>query len=93
MFLLMLPPADVFSRLSGGSGAPGWTLEAMGFDLSNDAKALETCEAAYLGGVREGGERDEDRGRWPTGYQKLVCSTMKCVSFSSFLSPSRLQLI
>jgi hypothetical protein len=61
-----------WSRLSGGSGAPGWTLEAVGFDLSGDGKLLEETGAAYLGGVREGEEMKADRGRWPTGYQKLV---------------------
>jgi hypothetical protein len=71
---------DVWSRLSGGSGAPGWTLEAVGFDLGDDGRLLEESEGAYLGGIRGGkSERSEDRGRWPTGYQKLVAATMKCV--------------
>lgn len=74
---------DVWSRLSGGSGAPGWTLEAVGFDLADDGLALEETEGAYLGGVRGGkAEKAEDKGRWPTGYQKLVAATMKCVSFA-----------
>lgn len=62
---------DVWSRYSGGSGAPAWTLEAVGFDLTK----LEETGAAYLGGVRDPGV-DHDRGRWPTGYQKLASSTM-----------------
>lgn len=83
---------DVWSRLSGGSGAPGWTLEAVGFDLSDDCGALETTEGAYLGGVRGGkSERNEDRGRWPTGYQKLVAATMKCTILSSLLARSAQQ--
>lgn len=76
-FLTSSARPDVFSRLSGGSGAPGWTLEIAGFDLSDDGALLETAGAAYLGGVREFGEQHIDRGRWPTGYQKLVCATMK----------------
>lgn len=65
---------DVWSRYSGGSGAPAWTLELVGFDLD----ALEATGAAYLGGVREPGVVLE-RGLWPTGYQKLACSTMNTV--------------
>ncbi|QRV86919.1 Cellulase (glycosyl hydrolase family 5 protein) [Ceratobasidium sp. AG-Ba] len=63
---------DVWSRYSGGSGAPAWTLEAAGFDLGNIGG---DCGAAYLGGV-EGTGVEVDRGRWPTGYQKLAASTM-----------------
>ncbi|KAG8938934.1 hypothetical protein FRC04_007323, partial [Tulasnella sp. 424] len=62
---------DVWSRFSGGSGAPAWTLELAGFDLT----ALEETGAAYIGGVKVPGV-EVDRGRWPTGYQKLACSTM-----------------
>lgn len=66
---------DVWSRYSGGSGAPGWTLELAGFDLSNDGKALEDSGAAVLHGVK-GGRLEGERGLWPTGYQKLACATM-----------------
>lgn len=62
---------DVWSRFSGGSGAPAWTLEAVGFNLD----ALEETGAAYLGGVREPGI-EKVKGRWPTGYLKLASSTM-----------------
>lgn len=54
---------DVWSRYSGGSGAPAWTLHLAGFDLG---KIGEECGAAYLGGVRGNGV-EIDRGRWPTG--------------------------
>lgn len=48
------------------SGAPGWTLEAAGFDLSNDAEKLAQTGAAFLDGIR-GGRLEGDRGLWPTG--------------------------
>lgn len=62
---------DVWCRFSGGSGAPAWTLEAVGFDLHK----LEVAGAAYLGGVRVPGT-DHVKGRWPTGYLKLASCTM-----------------
>jgi hypothetical protein len=64
---------DVWSRYTGGSGAPAWTVEAAGFDIDN----LETAGAAWLGGMRGGGYTDNERGLWPTGYHKLAASTLK----------------
>ena len=46
---------DVWSRYSGGSGAPAWTLTTVGLDLA----ALEETEAAWLKGVRGGGQEDQ----------------------------------
>ncbi|KAI0697370.1 glycoside hydrolase family 5 protein [Cytidiella melzeri] len=63
---------DVWSRYSGGSGAPAWTLSAVGFDLD----ALEETGAAWLKGVKGGGHVEEERGLWPCGYQKLAAATM-----------------
>ncbi|TDL18255.1 glycoside hydrolase family 5 protein [Rickenella mellea] len=63
---------DVWSRYTGGSGAPAWTLTSVGFDLAN----LEETGAAWLKGVKGGGHTEEERGVWPCGYQKLASSTM-----------------
>ncbi|KAF9804686.1 hypothetical protein IEO21_09289 [Rhodonia placenta] len=63
---------DVWSRYTGGSGAPAWTLEAVGFDLHG----LEEPGAAWLHGVRGGGHTEDERGLWPCGYQKLSAATM-----------------
>ena len=63
---------DVWSRYAGGSGAPAWTLEQVGFDLG----ALEETGAAWLRGVRGGGHTEAERGLWPCGYQKLAAATM-----------------
>ncbi|KAG8216122.1 glycoside hydrolase family 5 protein [Butyriboletus roseoflavus] len=63
---------DVWSRYSGGSGAPAWTLENIGFDLH----ALEESGAAWLLGVKGGGHIEAERGIWPCGYQKLAAATM-----------------
>jgi hypothetical protein len=45
---------DVWSRYSGGSGAPAWTLELAGFDLYG----LEDCNAAQLQGICSGGHSE-----------------------------------
>ncbi|KAJ3504947.1 hypothetical protein NLJ89_g7671 [Agrocybe chaxingu] len=72
---------DVWSRYCGGSGAPAWTLEVVGFDLH----AVEDAGAAWLHGQRGGGHVEAERGLWPCGYQKLSAATMatcfwaKCV--------------
>ncbi|KAF9457906.1 glycoside hydrolase [Collybia nuda] len=63
---------DVWSRYSGGSGAPAWTLELAGFDLD----ALQETDAAWLVGVKGGGHVESERGIWPCGYTKLASSTM-----------------
>jgi len=76
---------DVWSRYAGGSGAPAWTLEHVGFDLH----ALEESGAAWLRGMRGGGHSEAERGLWPCGYQKLAAATMAWVSYSSPLPPSR----
>ncbi|CAM1510681.1 Fc.00g010160.m01.CDS01 [Cosmosporella sp. VM-42] len=71
---------DVWSRFSGGSGAPGWTFEAAGLDI----EAFTETGAAYVHGQdeerRANGHHNakEPSGPflWPSGYQKLAASTM-----------------
>ncbi|KAK2030037.1 glycoside hydrolase family 5 protein [Colletotrichum zoysiae] len=71
---------DVWSRFSGGSGAPGWTFEVAGLDV----EAFTDTGAAYVHGQDELRRADapvnekEPSGPfvWPSGYQKLAASTM-----------------
>ncbi|KAH8201632.1 hypothetical protein TruAng_004238 [Truncatella angustata] len=71
---------DVWSRFSGGSGAPGWTFEAAGLDI----EAFTETGAAYVHGQDElrraqaPVNEKEPSGPfvWPSGYQKLAASTM-----------------
>ncbi|EJU01559.1 glycoside hydrolase family 5 protein [Dacryopinax primogenitus] len=79
---------DVFSRFSGGSGAPAWTLTSVGLDLD----ALEETGAAYLEGVRHPGKSEEDRGTWPTGYQKLAAATMNTLFWAGDTFASKLKV-
>uniref|UniRef100_L2G3F5 Glycoside hydrolase family 5 protein n=1 Tax=Colletotrichum fructicola (strain Nara gc5) TaxID=1213859 RepID=L2G3F5_COLFN len=71
---------DVWSRFSGGSGAPGWTFEVAGLDV----EAFTDTGAAYVHGQDElrrataPVNEKEPSGPfvWPSGYQKLAASTM-----------------
>ncbi len=59
------PHQDTWSRATGGSGAPAWTLEAMGFDLS----LLEATGAV------------DRSGPWPLNYHRYACATLFTLFF------------
>eukprot|EP00581_Thalassiosira_minuscula_P007728 CAMPEP_0183710176 /NCGR_PEP_ID=MMETSP0737-20130205/5985_1 /TAXON_ID=385413 /ORGANISM="Thalassiosira miniscula, Strain CCMP1093" /LENGTH=697 /DNA_ID=CAMNT_0025938399 /DNA_START=76 /DNA_END=2169 /DNA_ORIENTATION=+ len=78
------PHQDVWSRWTGGDGAPLWTLQLAGFDVDN----LRECEAAispetYGRGhssaekqIFSGNQKNFPKMIWPTNYFKLACATM-----------------
>ncbi|KAK0442893.1 hypothetical protein EV421DRAFT_1903864 [Armillaria borealis] len=49
---------------SDRSGAPAWSLDAVGFDLHK----LEDTGSAWLKGVKGGGLVEEEQGLWSCGY-------------------------
>lgn len=65
---------DVWSRFTGGSGAPGWTLTAAGMDRN----AFKATGAAYVHCLDDESTPKEPSGPflWPSGYQKLSAATM-----------------
>ncbi|KAG0200638.1 hypothetical protein BGX28_006341 [Mortierella sp. GBA30] len=65
------PHQDCWSRFSGGSGAPGWTFEAAGLDLTK----FKTTGAAYVHNTNQF-PGDSPPMVWPTNYTKLAASTM-----------------
>jgi hypothetical protein len=67
--LFIDPHEDVWSRFTGGDGAPGWTLELAGFDLHN----LNASGAAVVHCIR--GD-PYPRMLWPTNNFKLAAATM-----------------
>ncbi|PWA01839.1 hypothetical protein BB558_002038 [Smittium angustum] len=71
------PHQDMWSRFSGGSGAPGWTLEAVGFDLAN----FTETGAAYIHDEKYAPNQKAPKMRWITNSTKLVTSTMFTVFF------------
>ncbi len=72
--LFIDPHQDVWSRMSGGDGAPGWTLEAVGLDVTR----LSESGAAIVHAVH--GD-PFPRMIWPTNYAKLACATMFTLFF------------
>jgi len=68
------PHQDVWSRFTGGDGAPYWTLEAAGFD---PLKFSDTG-SAFIHNVK--GD-PFPRMIWPTNYDKLAAATMFTLFF------------
>jgi len=75
-YILVDPHQDVWSRFSGGDGAPGWTFEAAGMDLRN----FHQTGAAILHQIH--GE-PFPRMIWPTNSGKLAAATMFTLFFGS----------
>jgi hypothetical protein len=68
------PHQDVWSRFSGGDGAPGWTFEAVGMDIT---KFQETGAAL----VHQVYGDPFPRMIWPTNGTKLAAATMFTLFF------------
>ena len=69
--VFMDPHQDVWSRHSGGDGAPMWTLYAAGFD----PRHFNKTHAAMVHGSWPDPE-NFPKMLWPTNYQRLVAFTM-----------------
>jgi hypothetical protein len=68
------PHQDVWSRWCGGDGAPGWTLEAVGFDLSHLDESAAAVTHQVLGDP-------QPIMIWPTNSGKLAAATMFTLFF------------
>ncbi|CAI4065437.1 hypothetical protein N7582_003049 [Saccharomyces uvarum] len=86
MYVYLDPHQDVWSRFSGGSGAPLWTLYCAGFQPAN----FQATDAAIIHNYyidpktgREIGKDEESYPKmvWPTNYFKLACQTMFTLFF------------
>lgn len=74
-YVFIDPHQDVWSRMTGGDGAPGWTLEAVGFDIA----MLETSESAVTMQRRY---PHYPTMVWTTNYNRLACATMFTLFFA-----------
>jgi len=74
-YVFIDPHQDVWSRMSGGDGAPGWTLELAGFNL----KQLDASEAAITMPARY---PNYDSKFWHLNAGRLACATMFTLFFA-----------
>jgi hypothetical protein len=72
--LFIDPHQDVWSRMCGGDGAPGWTFEAVGMDVTKLTEAGAAIVHAIHGDPFP-------RMIWPTNYTKLAAATMFTLFF------------
>lgn len=84
MSVFIDPHQDVWSRWTGGDGAPAWTLEKVGFRLD----ALHASGAAILHQETAG---EFPRMIWPSNYNRYACATMFSLFFGgNLLAPETL---
>jgi len=74
LYLFIDPHQDVWSRFSGGDGAPGWTFESLGMDITK----FHQTGAAFT--HQECGD-PFPKMIWPSNYSKFACATMFTLFF------------
>lgn len=65
----MDPHQDVWSRWTGGDGAPAWTMERLGMDISK----MDACGAAY---THQRQLASMPVMSWPANYSRYAAATM-----------------
>lgn len=78
LYVIIDPHQDVWSRFTGGDGAPWWTLDAAGFDTSSSV--LHDTGSAVLHQHWTDGEMP--KMLWTTNYWKLATATMFTLFFA-----------
>lgn len=73
-YVFIDPHQDVWSRMSGGDGAPGWTLELAGFDLAR----IDASEAAI---TMAGRHPNYPSMVWSSNRYRLAAATMFTLFF------------
>ncbi len=68
------PHQDVWSRWTGGDGAPGWTFDTIGMDITRLAETGAAISHQMHGDPFP-------RMIWPSNYTKLGCATMFTLFF------------
>jgi hypothetical protein len=76
-WIFMDPHQDVWSRFSGGSGAPLWTLYACGLN----PEAFAATQAAFVHNVYPDPAKFP-KMLWSTNYNRLACQTLFTLFFA-----------
>jgi hypothetical protein len=77
--VFMDPHQDVWSRWTGGDGAPAWTLEKLGMDLERlDAAGAALTRGRY---AEFHGGRPYPRMIWPVNYSRYAAATLFSLFF------------
>ena len=76
-YVFMDPHQDVWSRFTGGSGAPMWTLYAAGLN----PRAFVSTEAAWVQNTYSNPSQ-YPKMIWATNYNRLACQTMFTLFFA-----------
>ncbi len=74
-YIYIDPHQDVFSRFSGGDGAPWWTFDAIGIDIDK----INITGAAYL---HKDNLKNFPPMTWPTNYNRYAAATMFTLFFA-----------
>mmetsp|Transcript_33577 Transcript_33577/g.39112 ORF Transcript_33577/g.39112 Transcript_33577/m.39112 type:complete len:781 (-) Transcript_33577:2767-5109(-) len=81
LYVIIDPHQDVWSRFTGGDGAPWWTLDAAGFITDDDT--LHETGCAFLDHLHEPTPKEQrPKMIWPTNYGKLATATMFTLFFA-----------
>ena len=76
-YIFMDPHQDAWSRLSGGSGAPLWTLHACGLN----PEAVSATQAAFVHNTYPD-PATYPKMLWSTNYARLACQTLFTLFFA-----------
>ena len=76
-YIFMDPHQDVWSRFTGGSGAPMWTLYAMGLN----PHAFQTTEAAWVQNTYPN-PTEYPKMIWATNYTRMACQVIFTLFFA-----------
>ncbi|HMV41912.1 MAG TPA: cellulase family glycosylhydrolase [Leptospiraceae bacterium] len=84
-YLFIDPHQDVWSRFTGGDGAPGWTLDAVGIDIMK----IKDADMAYIHHVQG---KDYKKMIWPQNYNKYPTATLFTLFFGGNIFAQNLKI-
>ena len=80
LYVIIDPHQDVWSRFTGGDGAPWWTLDAAGFVTDDDS--LHQSGSTFLHHLHDTERYPPAKMLWMTNYGKLATATMFTLFFA-----------